>query len=151
MNRPQFIKEKLDRMAARCREDGLPVTVQRRMIMESLAGRVDHPTADQVYEEIRERIAGVSRTTVYRVLEAFVAHGLAQKVSVAQAKARFDAETRRHHHLECVTCGGVVDIHDKSLDEVTFTDIAGTDFEIIDFAISFRGRCPACMKAAGTN
>jgi Fe2+ or Zn2+ uptake regulation protein len=50
-----------DVLAVACRTSGLPVTVQRRAIFELLAGRTDHPTADQVWEAARQRLPGVSR------------------------------------------------------------------------------------------
>ncbi len=58
--------------AARFEEAGVPFTVQRRAVWESLARRKDHPTADDVFESVEERMPGVSRTTVYRSLETLV-------------------------------------------------------------------------------
>ncbi|HRX84343.1 MAG TPA: transcriptional repressor, partial [Phycisphaerae bacterium] len=55
-----------------CRQQGLALTVQRRTILSVLLDSDDHPTADQVYEIVRQRLPGLSRTTVYRVLDTFV-------------------------------------------------------------------------------
>ena len=49
-----------------CRDRGVPLTRQRRATYEALCTRSDHPTADQVYEAVRGRFAGISRMTVYR-------------------------------------------------------------------------------------
>jgi Fur family peroxide stress response transcriptional regulator len=81
-----------------CREHGLSMTIQRRAILENLVGRNDHPTADQIYDSIKDQLKGISRTTVYRVLETLVSVGLARKISNPESKARFDADTSRHHH-----------------------------------------------------
>lgn len=142
----RFKKDKLSQMESRCREQGLPVTVQRRVIMDVLAGRCDHPTADQVFEEVRQRIVGVSRTTVYRVLETLVGNGLAQKICNQQAKARFDAQTRRHHHVECLRCGAVADVHDATLDLIAIPEGERSGFHITDYSISFKGTCPDCSS-----
>jgi Fur family transcriptional regulator, peroxide stress response regulator len=147
----EFIEEKLHMLEARCRQHGLSMTVQRRAIMENLASRVDHPTADQIYHAIRDRLRGVSRTTVYRVLEAFVRLGVAQKISNPEAKARFDADTARHHHVVCAHCDTVADVCDERLNDLAVP--AGTDsgFTILDYSISFVGVCPACRQAAPQN
>ena len=105
-----YISSKVKLMEERCRKNRLSLTVQRRTILENLSSRTDHPTADQIYAAIQDRITGVSRTTVYRVLETFVQLGLAKKISNPEAKARFDADTSRHHHAACVACEKVIDI-----------------------------------------
>jgi Fur family transcriptional regulator, peroxide stress response regulator len=140
----KFIKKKQDQLEAACREHGLPFTMQRREIMGSLAGRQDHPTADDLYEEVQERIKGVSRTTVYRVLDTLVSHDLAQKISNPEAKARFDANTDRHHHVHCLRCGAVADIHDPQLNDLALPSREVSGYEIIDYAISFKGICATC-------
>src|SRR5512138_3968960 len=108
--REKFISEKLRLMEELCKKHKLSLTVQRRAILENLSSRTDHPTADQIYAAIQDRVSGISRTTVYRVLETFVHLGLAQKISNPEAKARFDADTRRHHHAACLSCEKVIDI-----------------------------------------
>ena len=74
-------EERLKHSLGLCRERGLAMTVQRRAILKELVSRRDHPSADQIFETVGERIPGLSRTTVYRVLEAFVRAGAARKVS----------------------------------------------------------------------
>ena len=102
-------QQKISDLEARCRERGLPMTVQRRAIFEALLDRQDHPTIDQVYEDIYARMAGVSRTTVYRTLETFVDLGVSRKTSHVAAMARFDGNVDHHPHLVCVRCDKVVD------------------------------------------
>lgn len=143
-----FREEMLGKLEAVCREQAIPLTVQRRVVMECLAGRRDHPTADQIYDEVRSVIKGVSRTTVYRVLDTFVVHGVAQKISNPEAKARFDADTSRHHHVQCTRCGAVADIHDRELNSIALPSGESSGFEIVDYSINFKGTCLSCRKAA---
>ncbi|MGA2151643.1 MAG: transcriptional repressor [Geobacteraceae bacterium] len=129
-----------------CRERGLALTVQRRIILENLASRADHPTADQIYEAVKERIRGLSRTTVYRVLETFVLLGVVTKVSNPQAKARFEADTVRHHHLICSGCKSVTDCHDERLDGIEVPAEVGTGFEVRNFSLAITGLCGSCRR-----
>ncbi len=132
-----------------CREHGLSLTIQRRAILENLAGRTDHPTADQIYDAIKGRLKGVSKTTVYRVLETLVSIGVARKISNPESKARFDADTSRHHHLTCISCGTVIDIHNQELNELSLPDRFKSDLEFIDYSINFTGRCSKCRATRG--
>lgn len=144
--RKKFIADKLQLMEERCRKNKLSLTVQRRAILENLSSRTDHPTADQIFAAIQDRISGISRTTVYRVLETFVQLGLAQKISNPEAKARFDADTRRHHHAVCINCEEVTDIHSDALDSITAPD-TGPDFEVLDYSVIFTGLCRNCRDS----
>ena len=129
-----------------CREQGLALTVQRRIILETLAARTDHPTADQLYDTVKVLIRGVSRTTVYRVLETFVGLGVITKVSNPRAKARFDADTGRHHHLICIGCDTVMDCHDKRLNGIEIPAEVQVGFEIKDFSLAITGLCGSCRR-----
>jgi Fur family transcriptional regulator, peroxide stress response regulator len=132
-----------------CRRRGLAVTIQRRAVFGELAGRRDHPTADQVYDAVRSRLPGLSRTTVYRVLETLVEAGLARRVLHAGGVARFDPITGRHHHLACDACGRLVDLDDALVPPLRLPATTGTGFRIKDYSVSFTGLCPACSKKKG--
>jgi Fe2+ or Zn2+ uptake regulation protein len=69
------LADQLRAFEQRCRENGFPLTIQRRVILECVLQRHDHPTADQIHEEVRARVPEISRTTVYRTLEALVQLG----------------------------------------------------------------------------
>jgi Fur family peroxide stress response transcriptional regulator len=135
---------KIAALEAACRAEGLPLTVQRRTILEVLARRTDHPTADQVFAVVRKRLPDVSRTTVYRVLDTLVRLGLAVKTPHPGASVRFDPRTERHHHLVCRDCDRVIDLHAPELNALRLPDTRGLGFEIDDFSLHIRGRCAAC-------
>jgi len=144
MPRLKFIADKTSQLAEVCRERGIPLTVQRRTIMEVLAGRDDHPFAEQVHAAVKERIPGVSLTTVYRVLEAFVQLGLAKKIDDPGAKGRFDADASRHHHARCVSCGRIVDIGPDALPRIDLPMAQVEDFHLFDYSINYLGFCRRC-------
>ncbi len=128
------------------RQHGLPLTVQRRTVFEILLGREDHPTADQVYDEARPRLAGISRTTVYRILDTFVQHGLITKICHPGPAVRFDPKVRRHDHLVCLHCEKVIDIEDRRLARLPCPDVRGHGFEIWDYHVHFLGVCAGCRN-----
>lgn len=130
-----------------CRESGFPLTVQRRVILECILQRHDHPTADQVHEEVRARVPEISRTTVYRTLEALVQMGAIRRAHHLGPASRFDANVGHHHHLVCMRCNSVVDFEDPRLDQLPVPDQMRTKFQIMDYSVHYAGLCSACQKA----
>jgi len=141
---PPAPDQRLVAFEADCRRRGLALTIQRRAVFAELAERRDHPTADQVYESLHARLPGLSRTTVYRVLETLVGQGFARKVQHAGAAVRFDAMTERHHHLVCERCGRLADLDDTLVPSLPLPDARKTGFRVRDYSISFTGLCKSC-------
>lgn len=143
-NQPALLNEKMNDFEKICREQGVPLTVQRRTILESLTQRDDHPTADQVFEEVARHLPSLSRTTVYRVLETLVKLGVIHKAAHLGSAARYDANTHLHHHLTCLSCHKVVDVEDESIHGIELTKTQSKGFEIQGYSVHFRGYCLEC-------
>ena len=143
-------QERWQQFVELCREVGLPLTIQRRTVLEAVLGRDDHPTAEQLYGEVQGRLPGISRTTVYRVLDMLVHIGIISKACHPGATARFDRNTNQHHHLVCLHCDKVIDLEDKRLDALKLPETRHLGFEITDFRVQLRGICADCRKKATT-
>jgi Fur family transcriptional regulator, peroxide stress response regulator len=142
--KPDDVRTRLDEFEALCRRRRLPLTVQRRDILKALLERNDHPTADQLYESLADRIPGLSRTTVYRVLGLLVEMGVVRRLHHSGTAVRFDGRVGRHHHLICKHCDKIIDVCDAALDELPLPQPGNEGFEIDDFSIHFTGTCAEC-------
>ncbi|WP_432822301.1 Fur family transcriptional regulator [Trichloromonas sp.] len=144
----QFGYHKLRELSQGCRINGLPVTPQRQAVLEALAGRNDHPSADELFDEVKKQLKGISRTTVYRVLETLVRIGVVQKIGTEQARARFDADTRRHHHILCMGCGKLSDLVGVNIAELMpeRPDVDG--FRLFNYSVQFTGLCSECLTGS---
>jgi Fur family peroxide stress response transcriptional regulator len=140
-------QKKLALLETISRQRNLPVTVQRRVVLDALLDRHDHPTVDQLYEDVKERMPGVSRTTIYRALETLVDLGLARRTNHFEASARFDGNTDHHHHLVCRSCNRVTDIDHPSLNKFAPPSLGNIAFEVLDYSIHLEGLCAKCQKS----
>jgi Fur family peroxide stress response transcriptional regulator len=145
VNAPQ-IQQRLQQFEALCRERGLPLTVQRRDILKAVLERDDHPSADQIYESVKDRIPDLSRTTVYRVLETLVGLGVIRRLHHPGAGARFDGKIHRHHHVICRKCNRVIDVESKKLDDLRLPPSQRHGFQIEDHSVHFMGVCETCRR-----
>lgn len=134
-----------------CRERGIPLTCQRRTVFESIVDRRDHPTVDQVYDQVRGRLADVSRMTVYRALDWLADLGVVIKVGHPGAVIRFDPTTERHHHLVCVRCNRLADLECPEFDDLELPAVRPDGFLVDDYSVLFRGVCAECRRAADSH
>ena len=122
------------------------LTNQRKIIMEQLQSVTSHPTADEIYGMVRERMPRISLGTVYRNLEVLSTLGLVRKLENAAGQKRFDGDMTPHHHIRCQVCGKVGDIFDAP-DISGIEDGLATDFEITGVSLEFSGICPECRAS----
>ena len=137
-----------DNLARECRRRGLAVTVQRRVVHDEVAGRRDHPTADQVYEAVKRKLPGLSRTTVYRVLEMLVDAGFVRRVPSADSVVRFEPVSERHHHLVCESCGRLEDLEDRAVPPLRIPTKRSSGFEVRTYSVNFLGFCSICRRSS---
>lgn len=140
----QSKRQRVEQFEQWCRRHGLPMTMQRRVVLEAVLSRDDHPTADQILDEVRRRLPSISRTTVYRVLETLVGAGVIMRICHPGSAARFDPKIHQHHHLVCAHCESVVDLEDRRLHGVPWPDVRRFGFEITEYHIHYRGVCRHC-------
>lgn len=143
-------KQRLTRAKILCRTHGLALTVQRRVVLESLLDRTDHPTADAVFEAVAPRLPGLSRTTIYRILDTFVRLRVVRRVPHENAVARFDPCVERHHHLACDVCGELIDLPDAVAGSPDVSRLAGLGVRVADYCIHFTGTCARCCASSSS-
>jgi Fur family transcriptional regulator, peroxide stress response regulator len=143
---PTDKKQRLDRFFAAHRDGGLPVTTQRRAVFDAILERTDHPTAEQLFRTVRGQLPQISRMTVHRILNGFVALGLVAKTCHPGSAARFDPKLHQHHHLVCLECGDILDLEDPRLNQLPWPDVGPSGFQIQDYHVHFRGRCARCRQ-----
>jgi Fur family peroxide stress response transcriptional regulator len=122
------------------------LTIQRRTVLEGLLEGKDHPTADEVHQSIQSRLPGLSRATVYRVLDTLVELGVISKVYQPGAPALFDTGTHPHHHLACLSCNRIVDLDNHLPGASVLPDARNHGFEISESHVFFRGTCRECLR-----
>ena len=91
-------------------ENGHRYTDQRAAVFKHVARSRVHPTAEDVFLDVRTEVPGISLATVYKSLEMLVNCGLAKKLNLDDGSARFCGRTEPHHHARCLACGALSDV-----------------------------------------
>lgn len=121
------------------------LTKQRKVILEELCKSDSHPTADELYQTVRQRMPNISLGTVYRNLDFLTEQGQIAKIEYSGSQMRFDALLEFHQHVRCVRCGEISDVFNT----VQPPDIASIEvpgFTLLSSRIEFDGICDKCAQ-----
>lgn len=83
---------------------------KREAIFRTVCNTKCHPSAEWVYNRLRDEYPKLSLGTVYRNLSLFKESGLIRSVGTVQGEERFDADVSVHPHFICSKCGKVIDL-----------------------------------------
>ena len=119
-------------------------TKQRQVILEELQKLTSHPPAVGLYQIVRQRLPKISLGTVYRNLDLLTRTGIIQKLEFGSEEARFDGNLPPHHHIRCVKCGRVDDIHGPPLELLGGMRDDFNGYCVLGHRIEFFGVCPQC-------
>lgn len=133
------------------KEAGFRITKQRRAIVQYLAGRTDHPSAQQIYRDLQSDYSFISLATVYNTINTLVNLGLIKELDFEHSENRYDTNLNPHINLVCTSCGNITDyLLDLPVSYKTIQTKHG--FTIEDYRMEYRGICRACnSKIAGSD
>ena len=137
----------LEEFRRRCKERGLASTFQRQVIYEAIAGSLEHPTPEWIYEQVRQRIPSISLGTVYKNVRTFLDSGVFKEVTLHHGSLRLEANMTPHHHAVCSSCRTIYDIAQTAVKPVKYpTDGVPAGFVIQACRVEFSGLCKTCAK-----
>ena len=123
------------------------MTKQRKTILEVLKNTNSHPTADWIYEKVKQEIPNISLGTVYRNLNLLAEKDKITVINYANDQSHYDGNTKNHYHFRCNKCGKVYDLEvklfEKEIDAIVSNN---TDFEVDSHRLEFYGLCPDCQS-----
>ncbi|MDO9509442.1 MAG: Fur family transcriptional regulator [Thermovirgaceae bacterium] len=94
----------------RIRNRGLKITSQRVGILKLLKNRKDHPSAEQIFREMKQSFPTISFATIYSTSQILQEAGLLQILTIDGQRVFFDPDPAPHAHYRCRKCGSVSDI-----------------------------------------
>lgn len=119
-------------------------TKQRKLVLDAVRARFDHPSADQIYLDVRKLDDKISRGTVYRNLNILFQTGAVNQVKLPKSD-RFETRLEKHYHLLCLECGTVYDLPLDYNDDLDKLASDKTGYKIQRHRTTFEGICPECQ------
>lgn len=119
---------------------------QREAIIRVLKGTKSHPSADWIYEHVKQEIPDIGVATVYRNLRILKESGDIVELCLPGETARFDGKTCKHYHFRCDRCGNIMDLDEPVDTEIEARIAHKTGLKVTYHHLLFCGLCPNCQK-----
>ena len=119
---------------------------QRDIILKVVMDSFDHPTAEVVYNRVKQIIPNISLGTVYRNLNVLTETGYIKRIGISNNQDRFDKTIAYHHHISCIMCNDVKDVFYDTASEFYDKIELETKYKIISKDLVFEGICPNCIE-----
>lgn len=116
---------------------------QRENIKKGLEKFCIHPTAEELYLELKPQNPALSLATVYRNLNQLAKIGEIKKIDGLSEQVHYDHNIGEHFHVICSKCGRVEDLffEPEKLKQILNKQ---NEFEILSYDIIVKGRCKKC-------
>jgi Fur family peroxide stress response transcriptional regulator len=124
---------------------------KRNAILSFLRQTKEHPSAEMVFNHLKQEIPDLSLGTVYRNLSMFKAQGEIISLGTVNGVERFDGNVDPHVHFICGDCAGVIDLPQIQVPEELNRQVEKATGGSVDTChLTFTGRCEECnMKQGG--
>lgn len=119
------------------------MTKYAEQILDLVLRSAEHPTAEQIFWQMKQKNPKIAQATVYNNLNALVADGKLIRLPQPGSPDRYD-NTTRHDHLICTRCGALTDFRFTNLTR-DIESALGARIRSYDLRIHYV--CPACRKA----
>lgn len=137
----EYISE--NRLLEQMMQSGLRPSLHRLKVFAYIANTKSHPTAEEIYNEMKKLYPSLSRATVYNSLHSLADCNLVRELDLDSGQKRYDyAPQEPHSHFICRKCGLIYDMPQPPVAPPDGTD--GFLTENID--VCYRGICPECKE-----
>ena len=100
-----------------CKDKGMKMTGQRRIIAQVLSDAVDHPDVESVYRRAAEVDSGISIATVYRTVRLFEEANIITRHDFGEGRSRYEQTAEDHHdHIINTRTGEVLEFHNEEIE-----------------------------------
>ena len=124
----------------RCKQKGVKLTDQRKLIAQTMSNSHDHPNVDELYKRVSKIDPKISIATVYRTVKLFEEAGILTKHDFRGEKARYEELPDSHHdHLIDVQSGEIVEFVDEEIEELQKIVAEKLGYQLVDHKLELYG------------
>tara|TARA_B100000035_G_scaffold253973_1_gene223439 strand:- start:261 stop:668 length:408 start_codon:yes stop_codon:yes gene_type:complete len=124
----------------KCKEKGVRLTDQRKVIAQVMSESKDHPDVDELHKRVSGVDKKISIATVYRTVKLFEEAGIVEKHDFKGGKARYEKSPDEHHdHLIDINSGEIIEFVDKDIEKLQNEVAKKLGYKLVDHKLELYG------------
>ncbi len=140
-------QKRLEQMIGMLREKGCRLTPQRLAMLRILAKSEGHPSAEQIYEQIKFDHPTTSLATIYKTLNLLKNMREVLEITFSNLGSHYDGnKPYPHPHVICTKCGQILDPEFGTMASISQEIARQTGYKITHQQLNFFGLCPRCQQ-----
>ena len=129
-----------DSIEDKCKEKGVGLTAQRKIIAQVMSKSNDHPNVNELHKRVSLIDSKVSIATVYRTVKLFEEAGILSKHDFKGGKARYEKVPDEHHdHLIDVDTGKIIEFVDEDIEKLQKKVAQKLGYNLVDHKLELYG------------
>jgi Fur family peroxide stress response transcriptional regulator len=142
---PEEVAELNRRLREALSEANLRLTPQRIEVCRFLAESEAHPTAQAIYDELKQKYPSLSMTTVYGTLDSLVRLGAITSLgNVGDERVHYEVNTTPHVNLACLSCQRIVDMESTTVGDLEKEVQDRIGAKVLSGRVVYYGECIEC-------
>ena len=130
----------MSKIEIKCKEKGVRLTEQRRVIAQVMSESKDHPDVDELHKRISLIDKKISIATVYRTVKLFEESGILEKHDFKGGKARYEQSPDEHHdHLIDINSGEIIEFVNEEIEKLQNKVAEKLGYKLVDHKLELYG------------
>jgi Fur family transcriptional regulator, peroxide stress response regulator len=141
---------RFEQLISKLRESQYRLTPQRVELIRLIAASEGHPSASQLYRQIKVKFHTMSLATVYKTLDLLKELGEVLEIGLRDDSHYDGNKPYPHPHLICVKCKKIMDGElEIAVNNIVQEVEQNFGFQILKHQLDFYGLCLDCQKKGG--
>jgi Fur family peroxide stress response transcriptional regulator len=140
------IETRVEDLRQKLHDSGHRITPQRLCILRALLELDTHPSAEEIYDQVRLVSPTTSLATIYKTLDTLRDMGEVLEIQPGDGRQHYDGVRPQFHpHVICTRCGEIRDVEIAGLTGLPGQAQSVSGYEIHAQRVEFYGLCAACQ------
>mgnify|MGYP001169144253 CR=1 FL=1 len=124
----------------KCKERGVRLTDQRKLIAQAMSNSQDHPDVDELHRRVSKLDSKISIATVYRTVKLFEEAGIVSKHDFKGNKSRYEKAPDEHHdHLIDINTGEITEFVNEDIEKLQEQVAKKLGYKLVDHRLELYG------------